>query len=90
MLPALATSLGAAPEPAKAAARLDGFLAALPSGVQFFALLEANPPLVPLLGRLLGRTPVLADALETGTTTFRRSPPFNRRLASLLETLVHD
>jgi virulence factor Mce-like protein len=31
--------------------------------------------------------PVLADALETGTTTFRRSPPFNRRLASLLETL---
>jgi virulence factor Mce-like protein len=31
--------------------------------------------------------PVLADALEAGTTTFRRSPPFNRRLASLLETL---
>jgi virulence factor Mce-like protein len=31
--------------------------------------------------------PVLADALEEGTTTFRRSPPFNRRLASLLEAL---
>jgi virulence factor Mce-like protein len=31
--------------------------------------------------------PVLADAEVEGTRTFRRSPPFNRRLASLLETV---
>jgi virulence factor Mce-like protein len=31
--------------------------------------------------------PTLADALDEGTTTFRRSPPFNRRLASLLTEL---
>lgn len=70
VLPALVTTLAAAPDPATAAARLDGFLAALPSGVQFFALLEANPPLVPLLGRLLGRTPVLADALARTPALF--------------------
>ncbi len=43
--------------------RFDNFVRQLPAGVQFFALLEANPRLVPLLGRLLGLSPVLADSL---------------------------
>lgn len=37
--------------------------------------------------------PVLADALEIGTPTLRRAPPFNERLASLLtelETFAED
>ncbi len=70
LLPALAGVLAEAADPAQAAARLDGFLSQLPSGVQFFALLEANPKLVPLLGRLLGRTPVLADALARNPALF--------------------
>ena len=52
------------------ATRLDGFLAALPQGAQFFALLEANPRLVGLLGHLLGVTPVLADALARDPALF--------------------
>ena len=70
LLPALAGVLAAAANPAQAAARFDGFLTQLPSGAQFFALLEANPPLVPLLGRLLGRTSVLADALARTPALF--------------------
>ena len=70
LLPALTAALGAATDPAQAAARFDGFLAQLPAGVQFFALLEANQQLVPLLGRLLGRTPVLADALARTPALF--------------------
>ena len=70
LLPSLAVVLTEAADPAQAAARFDAFLARLPAGVQFFALLEANPPLVPLLGRLLGRTPVLADALARTPALF--------------------
>ena len=36
---------------------------------------------------LRGAAPDLADALEVGTPTLRRTPPFNRRLASLLTEL---
>ncbi|QMW23898.1 bifunctional [glutamine synthetase] adenylyltransferase/[glutamine synthetase]-adenylyl-L-tyrosine phosphorylase [Sandaracinobacteroides saxicola] len=43
--------------------RLDSFIRALPSGVQFWGLLSAHPPLVTLLARLLTATPLLADAL---------------------------
>ncbi len=70
LLPALVQALAAATDPAHAAARFDAFLGGLPSGVQFFALLEANPALVPLLGRLLGVTPVLADALARTPSLF--------------------
>ncbi|MGL4541400.1 MAG: DUF294 nucleotidyltransferase-like domain-containing protein, partial [Polymorphobacter sp.] len=63
ILPDLLATLAASAEPAQAAARFDSFLAQLPAGLQFFALLQANPRLMPLLGRLLGVTPVLADAL---------------------------
>ena len=70
LLPSLVKVLSEAANPVQAAARFDGFLAQLPAGVQFFALLEANPPLVPLLGRLLGVTPVLADALARTPALF--------------------
>lgn len=70
VLPALITGIAEAADPATAAARLDGFLAALPQGAQFFALLEANPRLVGLLGHLLGVAPVLADALARDPALF--------------------
>ena len=43
--------------------RLDQLISALPSGVQFWRLLAANPALAAVLGRLLTTTPLLADAL---------------------------
>ena len=63
LLPGLLRTLAAATDPLQAATRFDSFLAQLPAGLQFFALLVANPKLLPMLGRLLGITPVLADAL---------------------------
>ncbi|MCA3254838.1 MAG: glutamine-synthetase adenylyltransferase, partial [Alphaproteobacteria bacterium] len=62
-LPKLLEAFAALAEPDAALARADTFLAQLPSGVQFFELLAANPNLGALLARLLGVTPTLADAL---------------------------
>lgn len=62
-LPRLLEAFAALAEPDAALARADSFLAQLPSGVQFFELLAANPNLGALLARLLGVTPALADAL---------------------------
>jgi glutamate-ammonia-ligase adenylyltransferase len=63
VLPRLVEAIAAQPDPKAAAGRLDSFLEQLPSGVQFLSFLQANPKLIGLLGRLLGVTPVLADAL---------------------------
>lgn len=63
VLPRLIEALGAQPDPRTAASRLDAFLEQLPAGVQFLGFLDANPRLIGLLARLLGVTPVLADAL---------------------------
>ena len=70
LLPDLLKTLARAADPAHAASRLDTFLADLPAGVQFFALLAANPKLLPLLGRLLSIAPVLADALARRPALF--------------------
>jgi glutamate-ammonia-ligase adenylyltransferase len=70
VLPALVAGVAAAADPPVAATRLDAFLGALPQGAQFFALLEANPRLIALLGHLLGVTPVLADALARDPALF--------------------
>ncbi len=70
VLPALVGGIAEAADPAMAATRLDAFLAALPQGAQFFALLQANPRLVGLLGHLLGVAPVLADALARDPALF--------------------
>lgn len=70
VLPALVAEVAAAADPPHAAARLETFLAALPSGAQFFALLQANPRLIGLLGHLIGVTPVLADALAAQPALF--------------------
>jgi len=70
VLSPLLRALAAAGDPQHAAARLDTFLADLPAGVQFFALLAANPKLLPLFGRLLGVAPVLAEALARRPALF--------------------
>jgi glutamate-ammonia-ligase adenylyltransferase len=44
--------------------RLDRFVGALPSGVQFWRLLAAHPALSDLLARLLTQAPLMADELS--------------------------
>ncbi|MBX9816150.1 MAG: glutamine-synthetase adenylyltransferase, partial [Sphingomonas sp.] len=63
VLPGLGAALGAAPDPAGAILRLDDMLAGLPSALNLFRLLEAQPALARLLGAILSHAPPLAEAL---------------------------
>ncbi len=62
--PRLLRELARAANPDEALVALDGFLAGLPSGVQIFALFEANPPLVELIVDIAGSAPGLARYLS--------------------------
>jgi glutamate-ammonia-ligase adenylyltransferase len=63
ILPALDEALGRAPDPARATARWEALLAALPGAINLFRLLEARPALLQLLVRILAHAPTLADEL---------------------------
>lgn len=63
VLPALMTALGEAGDPLAAVNRLDRLLAKLPSAINFFRLLEAQPPLARLLAEVLAHAPTLAEQL---------------------------
>lgn len=63
LLPSLLEALGGADDAEQALVRFDSFLRALPAGVQFLSLLEANPRLLALLVRILTLAPPIADML---------------------------
>ncbi|WP_277315375.1 bifunctional [glutamine synthetase] adenylyltransferase/[glutamine synthetase]-adenylyl-L-tyrosine phosphorylase [Sphingomonas sp. AOB5] len=63
VLPGLIQAMGEAPDPAHAIARFDAMLAKLPSAINFFRLLEAQPALARLMSAILCHAPTLADAL---------------------------
>ncbi|WP_448578219.1 bifunctional [glutamine synthetase] adenylyltransferase/[glutamine synthetase]-adenylyl-L-tyrosine phosphorylase [Thermaurantiacus sp.] len=63
VLPALAKAIGRGPDGRARLLRFDEFVQALPSGVQFWRLLVAHPPLAGLLASILATTPMLADSL---------------------------
>lgn len=63
LLPELVRALGAAPDPAAALTRFDALVAGLPSAVNFFHLLAAQPALLRVATRILSLAPALADAL---------------------------
>ena len=63
MLPTLVEAFGAAPDPMRALNRFDDVVLKLPSGVNFYRLLEARPGLTQLLGTILSHAPALADQL---------------------------
>jgi glutamate-ammonia-ligase adenylyltransferase len=63
VLPALIDAFGAAPDAMRALNRFDDLVMRLPSGVNFFRLLEARPELVEILATLLCHAPALADQL---------------------------
>ncbi len=63
MLPELIKALGAAPDPDTTLARFDKLVAGLPSAINFFHLLAAQPALARIATRILALAPTLADAL---------------------------
>lgn len=63
VLPELVKALGAAPDPQGALLRFDKLVAGLPSAINFFHLLAAQPALAKIATRILSIAPTLADAL---------------------------
>jgi len=63
VLPGLVEALGRAPDPNQALGRFDAIVTKLPTAINLFRLLEAQPPLARLLGDVLVHAPTLADAL---------------------------
>ena len=64
IMPALLTALGGAGDPDQAFLAFDRFLRGLPTGVQLFSLLRANPQLLQLMATILGTAPRLAAELS--------------------------
>lgn len=63
VLPELVKAIGAAPDPQATFIRFDKLVAGLPSAVNFFHLLAAQPDLAKIATRILSLAPTLADAL---------------------------
>ena len=64
LMPALLKSLSQRGDPDQTFLSFDQFLKSLPSGVQVFSLLKANPDLLELIAQILGQAPRLADQLS--------------------------
>ena len=90
MLPVLIEAFGAAPDPMRAMNRFDDIVERLPSGVNFYRLLEARPGLTSqvaailshasVLAEQLGRRPQLLDGL-IDASAFAAVPPTDRLVA---------
>jgi glutamate-ammonia-ligase adenylyltransferase len=62
--PLLIAALADTTDPDRALASFDSFMSELPSGVQLFSLLRANPGLLRLLANIMGTAPRLARILS--------------------------
>ncbi|MEK9673046.1 MAG: bifunctional [glutamine synthetase] adenylyltransferase/[glutamine synthetase]-adenylyl-L-tyrosine phosphorylase [Rhodospirillaceae bacterium] len=60
LVPVLLRAMSTTPDPDETFLRFDGFLKALPSGVQLFSMFQANPQLSELVVRIIGKAPRLA------------------------------
>ena len=63
MLPTLVEAFGRSPDPMRAMNRFDDLVGRLPSGVNFYRLLEARPRLAQHLATILSHAPALAEQL---------------------------
>ena len=68
--PSLLAALGSAADPDAAFMRFDSFLFGLPTGVQLFSMLYANPDLLDLMAELMGDAPRLAEMLSRRPALF--------------------
>ena len=82
LMPALLQSLREQPDRDTAFRLFDEFVTGLPSGVQLFSLLRANPSLLRLLADLMGEAPRLARHLSGNVDLFDAmlQPDFLERL----------
>ena len=72
VLPDLVVAFAAAPVPDAAVERLDRVIERLPSAINFFRLLEAQPSLTKLVARVLSHAPTLAEELARRTDLLDR------------------
>ncbi|HEY0043300.1 MAG TPA: bifunctional [glutamate--ammonia ligase]-adenylyl-L-tyrosine phosphorylase/[glutamate--ammonia-ligase] adenylyltransferase [Allosphingosinicella sp.] len=63
MLPVLVEAFGHAPDPLRAMNRFDDLVSRLPSGINFYRLLQARPGLTEHLAAVLSHAPALAEQL---------------------------
>jgi glutamate-ammonia-ligase adenylyltransferase len=102
MLPRLLAAIAAGADPNHALNRLGDIVERLSSGVNFFRLLEARPPLAGLLAKVLAHAPALADQLARRPELFEglfdascfEMPPsadhFAERLAASMQGQAYD
>lgn len=92
MLPGLLQAIALGPDPDHALNRLGDIIERLSSGINLFRLLEARPPLVQLLAKVLAHAPALADQLGRRPELFEglfdassfEMPPNSADFAALL------
>ena len=72
VLPRIIEALGAAPDPTRAINQLSTLIERLPSAVNLFRLLEAQPSLLRLLTAILVHAPTLAEGLARRTELLDR------------------
>ncbi len=89
--PELLRRIAKTASPDDALLSLDAFLGRLPSGVQLFSLMEANPPLLDLLVDICGTAPELARYLgrNAGVLDAVISQDFYRPLGTASELRAH-
>ncbi|MBB3764331.1 bifunctional [glutamate--ammonia ligase]-adenylyl-L-tyrosine phosphorylase/[glutamate--ammonia-ligase] adenylyltransferase [Sphingomicrobium lutaoense] len=63
MLPTMVEAIAAAPDPVHALNRFADIVEGIPSGINFYRLIEARPELARLLARILSHAPALAQQL---------------------------
>ncbi|MCJ8190631.1 bifunctional [glutamate--ammonia ligase]-adenylyl-L-tyrosine phosphorylase/[glutamate--ammonia-ligase] adenylyltransferase [Sphingomicrobium aestuariivivum] len=102
MLPTMLEAIGAGPDPAHAFNRFADIIERVPSAINFYRLLEANPKLARLLGRLLAYSPALAAQLarrpglldglldKSAFDPPRSAEAFGKRIAEATRSLDYD
>jgi [glutamine synthetase] adenylyltransferase / [glutamine synthetase]-adenylyl-L-tyrosine phosphorylase len=96
MLPGLMQAIATGADPGHALNRLSDIVERLSSGVNFFRLLEARPPLVRLLAQILAHAPALAEQLARRPELFEglfdessfAAPPPAEQFARILEAAM--
>jgi [glutamine synthetase] adenylyltransferase / [glutamine synthetase]-adenylyl-L-tyrosine phosphorylase len=96
LMPTLLQTLSKRGDPHQAFLAFDEFMKGLPSGVQLFSMLKANPNVLELIAQILGQAPRLAEQLKRQPRTleavvgadFMRPLPSRERLAEEFDSII--